>query len=44
MGCGCKKKSKVKESRKPTKTKRNVIKLTETDLRSLINKVMKNSK
>ena len=44
MGCNCKKKGKVKESKRPIKTKKEVIKLTETDLRKLINKVMKNSK
>ena len=37
MGCNCKKKSKLKENKKPTRVKKNVIKLTETDLKNLIN-------
>ena len=44
MGCNCKNKAKVKGSRRPTKPKSGVIKLTETDLKNLINKVIKTSK
>ena len=46
MGCGCngKSKSNVKESKRLTKPKSGVIKLTETDLKNLINKVIKTSK
>ena len=44
MGCGCKGKSKGKELKRPTKPKSNVIKLTETDLKNLINKVIKTTK
>jgi|TARA_Y100000310_G_scaffold330720_1_gene402896 hypothetical protein len=52
MGCGCKKKSKnigkvtpMKEFRKKfDKPKSEVIKLSETDLRNLINKVISRTK
>tara|TARA_R110001583_G_scaffold26876_4_gene96578 strand:+ start:3317 stop:3469 length:153 start_codon:yes stop_codon:yes gene_type:complete len=50
MGCGCKGKAKGKQSKRPTNKiitpipKSNVIKLTETDLKNLINKVIKTTK